>query len=578
MTKKLITFIVTATLVAVFAMQQIALAIPLATFDPVTMSLDISGNIGDKAGTSYMVTIAVRNTDKPQFSKTNPPLGVSMFKTGYNGRISQNIRLPKTFEGGEYTAFFSYNINGIDYVEPSHFSYTNANESATVELLKLLNGEDSGDKKGATNALEFYNILSPRSSITKFGVVYDNVYNDSEGINKIPFVCEVTYSMKSLQPNEKFTFESLCIALSSSIIAYDIKTNGLDAQSANSSYLGELYLKLDKLSEDETNKLDSLLKSADYKGRSLSDIFAEKYIMSKLLYADTRLKMKEIIMQYHTQLGINISKGSSFDKVLDERKYIIYEGIMKEISDDNVLSDIKSYFTKYVKKALNVPNEGGSSSSKDSSSSSISGQNLTNPNTTTTTPSQSIADNTVKTPDFYDMNGHYAFESVKELAKSGIINGYADGSFKPDSKVTRAEFCKIVALAFNFDLNNKVNFNDVDEFSWYAQCVSSLAQNNIVTGYNGLFMPNDYITREDAAVIIHRIFTHKNIEIINNEKQFADTDNMSNYAKSSIGILANASIINGDGTKFYPKNTISRGETAMLVNNALKYVAGGGIK
>ena len=579
MTKKLITFIATATLVAVFVVQQIAMATPLATFDPLTMTLDISGSIGDKAGTPYTVTIAVRSDATPQFSKTNPPLGISMFKTSYNGEVSENINLPGSFEGGEYTAFFSYNINNEDNVLPSHFSYTNANESATVELIKLLNGENSGDKNGATNSAEFYNILSPRNSITKFGVVYDNVCNASEGINKIPFMSEVTYSMRSMQPDSKFTFESLCSTLFSSIAAYDIKSDGLSAAETNSAYLGELYPKLDKLTADETKKLDSLLKSADYKSRTLSDIFTEKYIMSKIYFADTRLKMKDILLTYHSNLGIDISAGSSYDNVIDERLYIVYDGIMSEISDNTGIADIKSYFNKYVTEALKVPAENNKPVSSKPSGNTISGPNLTNPNTTTTqAPVITPQPDANKNPEFYDIQGHFSLESVKKLTKSGIINGYADGSFKPDGNVTRAEFCKIVALAFGLEANKSIDFDDVEKNAWYADYVCALAQNGIITGYDGKFMPNSYITREDAAVIIHRIFTHQNISILNNEKQFEDTDNMSNYAKSSIGILANSSVINGDGTRFYPKNSISRGETAVLVCNALNFIEGGSAK
>lgn len=587
MTKKLITFIVTATLVAVFVVQQIAMAIPTATFDPLTMTLDISGSIGDKAGTPYTVTIAVRSDATPQFSKTNPPLGISMFKTSYNGEVSENIKLPGSFEGGEYTAFFSYNINNEDNVLPSHFSYTNENESATVELIKLLNGENSGDKNGATNSEEFYNILSPRNSITKFGVVYDNVCNASEGINKIPFMSEVTYSMRSLQPDSKFTFESLCSTLFSSIAAYDIKSDGLSAAEANSAYLGELYSKLDKLTADETKKLDSLLKSADYKSRTLSDIFTEKYIMSKIFCADTRLKMKDVLLAHSNELGIDVSNGSSYDNVKDERLYIIYEGIMSEISDNTGIADIKSYFNKYVTEALKTPANNNKPSSSRPSGSTISGGNLTNPNTTVTKPpvvtpqpqpQPQPRPDTDKTIEFYDIKDHFSLESVKTLAKNGIINGYADGSFKPDGSVTRAEFCKIVSLAFGFEANKSIDFDDVEKNAWYADYVCALAQNGIITGYDGKFMPNSYITREDAAVIIHRIFTHQNISILNNEKQFEDTDNMSNYAKSSIGILANASVINGDGTRFYPQNSISRGETAVLVCNALNFIEGGSAK
>lgn len=580
MTRKLITFLSAATLVAVFVVQQIAFALPAATFDPGNMSLALSGNIGDKAGTAYTVTIAVRSDATPQFSTSNPPLGISMSTTGYGGEISGSIPLRQNLEGGEYTAFFAYNINNEDNIHASHFSYTNPEEGSTVELLKLLNGEDSGGKKGATSAAEFYSILSPRASITKFGIVYDNVYNTEMSINKIPFMSDVTYSMRALEPNSKFTFETLCNTLFASVAAYDIKTQGLTAAGAHSVYLGEFYSRLNELSTDETSKLDSLLKAADYKGRAIADIFAENYIMAEMHCADTRLKTKDVLLKYSSQFGIDVSVGSDYDNVMDDRLYIIYDGVLAEVSDDTEITDIKVYFDKYVQEALDVPVV----ITPPSSGSVISGNNLTNPNTTTTKPPVTPApvitppEDADTEPEFTDIEKHFSKESVLKLTKDGIISGYPDGSFKPNGSVTRAEFCKIAALAFGIAASEKIQFNDVDANAWYADYVYALASSGIVMGYDGSFMPDSYITREDAAVIIHRIFALKNISISNDEKQFEDTDSTSTYAKAPVGMLANAGVINGDGTFFYPKNSISRGETAVLVCNTQSFMTGGSAK
>lgn len=583
MTRKLITILLSATLVAGFVVQSIASASPAATFDPSGMSIALSGTIGDKAGIVYTVTVASRQGDTPGFSKTNPPLGVSLFETGYGGEISESVRLSDNLEGGEYTAFFACNIDDEDKIFASHFSYTNSEEPATVELVNLLNGEDSGDKKGATNAAEFYDILSPRTNITKFGIVYDEVHNPETGTDKIPFISEVAYSMKKLQPNSEFTFDALCSVLFEAVAAYDMCTLGISAADDNKTYLGEQYSKLSDLTEDESARLDELLKTADYKGRSLKDIFTEKFIMSRLLCADTRLKIKAILSEYNKELGIDMSTGSDYDDVKDSRLYIIYDGIMDEISDDTRIDDIKDYFDKYVDKALDEPNESKKTSSGGGGgggkSSVISGNNLTNPNTTVITPPTvpvpEAKPNTKPSIVFSDMDGHFAASSVQALAEKGIISGYPDGKYIPDGKVTRAEFCKIAANAFGIKSESIITFDDVGADAWYAKYVSALAANGIVMGYDGKFMPGSPITREDAAVIMHRIFAFKGITLADSKKEFEDTADISSYAKSPVSLLAGAGVINGNGGRFYPKNAISRGETAVLVYNAQNAVAGG---
>lgn len=574
MTKKLITLFTTATLVAVFLVQQIIFASPTASFNPADLSLTVSGSISTKAGVEYTVTVAQRSDATPQFSKLNPPLNISLFKTSWNGETSETISLQENLEGGEYTAYFAYSVNDVDYIDISHFSYTNPSEPATIELLNLLNGESSGEKAGATNADEFYDIISPRGCITKFGIKYDNVYDISKSVNKIPFMSDIAFSMRSLQPNGKFTFESLTEVLLQAEAAFDIKSDGLAITDIYSSYLGDYYSKIDKLTNDEQQKLNHLLKNANYKGMHLADLFTKKYIMSKVLCANTRLKIKSIITDYCTEIGINIDTNSDYSKILPEKMYIVYDGIIGEISDNTELSDIKQYFNKYVKKALeesqNTPSPSRPSSTPGSV---ISGNNLTNPNLSAVQPPE---ESTQVTVNFNDIASHFSKESVVSLANRGVISGYPNGNFEPNKYVSRAEFCKIISLAFKLDNSEIFEFSDVESNAWFAKYVYALAQSGIVTGYDNRFMPDNPITREDAAVIIQRLMSLKGANLTNNIiMKFNDANDISNYAISSVTALSGAQIISGDGFNFYPKNPITRGESAVLICNAEKVLTGG---
>ena len=54
-------------------------------------------------------------------------------------------------------------------------------------------------------------------------------------------------------------------------------------------------------------------------------------------------------------------------------------------------------------------------------------------------------------PSFNDIAGHWAADNINQLVGLGAINGYPDGSFKPDNNITRAEFTTILVRAFQLD-------------------------------------------------------------------------------------------------------------------------------
>ncbi len=77
---------------------------------------------------------------------------------------------------------------------------------------------------------------------------------------------------------------------------------------------------------------------------------------------------------------------------------------------------------------------------------------------------------------FSDISNHWAEQSVINMAESGIVSGYPDGTFRPDETVTRAEFAKIAACAFNLDENSDLaEFNDLDANAWYYPYIEKSA-------------------------------------------------------------------------------------------------------
>ncbi len=96
--------------------------------------------------------------------------------------------------------------------------------------------------------------------------------------------------------------------------------------------------------------------------------------------------------------------------------------------------------------------------------------------------------------------------AVSTLSNMGIINGYDDGTFQPNASITRAEFTAIATRFFDYTADYDGAFNDVASGSWYADYVQEAVDMGLVDGYpDGGFHPNSYITRAEAVTIVNRV-------------------------------------------------------------------------
>ncbi|MEN6326623.1 MAG: GEGP motif-containing diheme protein [Syntrophomonas sp.] len=167
-----------------------------------------------------------------------------------------------------------------------------------------------------------------------------------------------------------------------------------------------------------------------------------------------------------------------------------------------------------------------------------------------------------------DIVGHWAEKQINELIAAGVIKGYQDGSFKPDNKISRAEFAIILVKAFKLAPGNGKVFGDCTSH-WAKDSIATAAANGIISGYSdSKFGPDDMITREQMAVMIVRA---KKLTLEKGDKQFADSGKFSPYALQAIATAAKAGLISGypDNT-FKPQGETTRAEAAALVAKALK--------
>ena len=72
-------------------------------------------------------------------------------------------------------------------------------------------------------------------------------------------------------------------------------------------------------------------------------------------------------------------------------------------------------------------------------------------------------------PTFTDINGHWAKDTIEQFFDAGIIDGFPDGSFRPDQRVTRAELAVMITRAFGLSEGIPLAFSDVDPEAWYYE-------------------------------------------------------------------------------------------------------------
>ena len=105
---------------------------------------------------------------------------------------------------------------------------------------------------------------------------------------------------------------------------------------------------------------------------------------------------------------------------------------------------------------------------------------------------------------FSDLSSSPFREEIETLAVYQLVEGYEDGTFRPENTITRAEFCSMVATALNLSSGSGVSsFSDVDTGDWYADAVSAMAALGFISGYgDGTFRPNSTLTYEEMVTIL----------------------------------------------------------------------------
>ncbi len=180
---------------------------------------------------------------------------------------------------------------------------------------------------------------------------------------------------------------------------------------------------------------------------------------------------------------------------------------------------------------------------------------------------------------FQDMDSTpWAQEAVQQLYDKGVVQASADGRFRPEDSITRAEFLAMIVRAFGLEqAGQTTTFQDVAQSDWYYGIVAAAQASGIVQGAgDGTFSPNANISRQDMAVMMDRAAKVCGVTFGTGggTVAFTDADQIAGYAVEAVETMRRAGILNGNGDgTFAPQQQATRAESAKMIA-AVMAVAG----
>lgn len=168
-------------------------------------------------------------------------------------------------------------------------------------------------------------------------------------------------------------------------------------------------------------------------------------------------------------------------------------------------------------------------------------------------------------PDVPTTHGH--FETINELAERNIVQGFPDGTFKPGQAVTRGQAAKMIAGILGLDTVNveNPNFKDIKTSFQYYGAIAALVDEGIIDGYeDGTYRPDATLTRGHMAKILTRAFK---LEQDENASPFTDIG-LSEYKNDIEALYDHGVTVGTTATTYSPRENVTRAQLASFIIRA----------
>lgn len=169
--------------------------------------------------------------------------------------------------------------------------------------------------------------------------------------------------------------------------------------------------------------------------------------------------------------------------------------------------------------------------------------------------------------------GYWAKEFIEELTERNIINGFPDGTFRPDAPVTRAQFSSLISGAFSkSETRSSINFVDVSSNYWARSSIDKSYKTGFLSGYPGnIFRPEQNIPREQVIVSLANGLNYTTGAVDSTLSYYNDATSISSWARSSVAAATQRRmVVNYPILKnLNPSRNATRAEVAAFIYQAL---------
>ena len=278
-------------------------------------------------------------------------------------------------------------------------------------------------------------------------------------------------------------------------------------------------------------------------------------------------------------IGMNLPRGATIDK---ETGVFTWKPTDSQIGNNHIVITVRDSAGRERVLHFTVAVYGATTGGGGGSSAPTTPSNPTIPATKPEDNEQDVTPSTPSTPTepetdskirFIDLGAHaWAADAINALAEEGVIKGTSENTFSPAANITRADFTILLVRAFKLASDNAENFADVSDSDYFAKELAIARNTGIVNGIgDNKYAPRNTITRQDMMTIVYRAMQKLDVELEAKDVEYADFDDVADYAKEAVSALITAGLVNGKSGNIAPTDYTTRAEVAVLLKRILDY-------
>ncbi len=502
----------------------------------------------------------------------------NIITVGENGSVNHSFTLDNSLPTATCEAIIHYSGAASPF---SIGSFKHINENEVIDLIKMFNGEAP---YAGNTAYDTYTEIMAFDIHGSDGTADDgkNIL-ESKGANIADYstfspaiesevFCKALSVLQALQTDGKYAHnavDSLITDFNKAVAFGNLasKSDTSDVLLAHNTDCWSLQLDADsdygKLPSEQQAKLLTAIKNGKYTtGTDVETAFTNELKLAKFRAAVTREELEVTIADsYFASLGTILTNAGLIGESLDLSE--TYNRILLGNMNCATLKEAETLFTNSLPTKSSSSNVGGGYTGRP-----IGGGSSGGGWSGSLSPSVPTTPIAVKFP-FKDVSdSHWAKDYISRLYNEKVINGVSDTEFAPDEPVARNAYVKIFvgALGLELSLSDSV-FSDLSIGCYWEPYIMTAYEKGYISGIgNGEFGLTGLMKRQDAAVILARVLTEKGIAEGNEKFDFADSADISDYARDSLEYVASLGIFKGDANRnVNPHGTLSRSEACALL-------------